>query len=51
MNTMDTLERSTPAQEQVPPTEGFAAQALRFERRLGWILWSALLVLLIVLSA
>ena len=50
MSTTDTLEASAPAPEQVAPSEGFAGQAVRFERRLGWVLWSALAVLLVVLS-
>ena len=31
--------------------DGFAGKAMRLERRLGWLLWSALLALLVVISA
>lgn len=31
--------------------EGFAGKAMRLERRLGWLLWSALLALLVIISS
>ncbi len=48
---MNSQDRSEETQVVAAPNEGYAGQAVRLERRLGWILWSALVVLLVVISA
>jgi len=50
MNGSDTLERTERARAATAPDEGYAGQVVRLERRLGWVLWGALVVLLLWIS-
>lgn len=50
--TRDSESIGLQSQLTAPPArvEGFASKAVRLERRVGWLLWSALLAILIVIS-
>jgi len=51
MNGTNTLKPPTQkAKPSAAPRPGFAGRSMRFERRLGWVLWAALGMLLVVIS-
>jgi len=51
MNSTDTLEPQERTPELTQPVSGFAGKAVRLERRIGWVLWGSLVVLLVAISS
>lgn len=50
MNGTKTLKPPTTTAVGTVPHGGFAGRAVRLERRLGWVLWATLALLLVVIS-
>ena len=50
MNETDSTELQAQLTALPARSQGFAGKAMRLEQRLGWLLWSALLAILLVIS-
>lgn len=50
MNGTKTLKPPTRSTVSTAPSGGVARRSVRFERRLGWVLWASLAMLLVVIS-